>query len=145
MPQSQIFAQLVWDNELPDWPSLNGIYRGRPEKEIEVALVGDSEMTLDWADFLQRCEETWHLLLIHEGQILRETAPKIYQKHQAYFGGRWKRTPEDLLSELSLRLVCFYTDGSAHLWYKGTAAFNNLDVDLGFDFDLRVTEVRFDG
>jgi hypothetical protein len=143
--QSQIFDQFVWDNELPEWPTLNGVYRGRPEKEIEVSLVGDSEMTLDWGDFLRRSEVAWHLLMAHETRMLRDAAPEIHQKHRAYFGDRWQRPSEDLLSELSLRLVCFYPDGSAHLWYSGTGTFNHLDVDLGLDSDLRVTELRFDG
>lgn len=145
MLRSQIFEQFVWDNELPEWPTLNGVYRGRPEKEIEVSLVGDSEMTLDWADFLHACETTWHLLMAHETRILRDAAAEILRKHRAYFGDRLGRTSEDLLSELSLRLVCFYADGSVHLWYSGTATFNHLDVDIGLDSDLRVTEVRFDG
>ena len=110
-----------------------------------MALVGDSEMTLDWANFLHRSEAAWHLLMAQETRMLREAAPEIHRKHRAYFGDRWERTPEDLLSELSLRLVCFYADGSSHLWYSGTATFNHLDVDLGLDSDLRVTEVRFDG
>ncbi|MFO1441083.1 MAG: hypothetical protein U1F81_22380 [Verrucomicrobiaceae bacterium] len=145
MLQSQIFEQFVWDNELPEWPTLNGVYRGHPGKEIEVALVGHSEMTLDWATFLAKSEEALRLLMTLETRMLRDAAPEIHQKHRAYFGDRWQRTSEDLLNELSLRLVCFYTDGSAHLWYSGTATFNHLDVDLGLDSDLRVTEVRFDG
>lgn len=111
--QSQIFEQFVWDNELPEWPTLNGVYRGRPEKEIEVSLVGDSEMTLDWADFLDQSEEAWHLLMAHESRMLRDAAPEIHHKHRAYFGDRWQKNSEDLLSELSLRLV-FFTPMEAH-------------------------------
>lgn len=143
--QSDIFKQFVWDNELPDWPTLNCVYRSHPEKEIEVSLVGDSEMTLDWATFLAKSEEAWRLLITREPQMLRDAAPEIHQMHRAYFGDRWQRTSEDLLTELSLRLVCFYINGSAHLWYSGTATFNHLDVDLGLDSELRLTEVRFDG
>ncbi len=55
-----------------------------------------------------------------------------------------ERAPKDLLTELTLRLVCFYADGSVHLWYAGTAMFNHLDVDLGLDSNLRLTDVRFD-
>ena len=110
-----------------------------------MSLVGDSEMTLAWADFLQRSEATWTLILAHEARMLRDAAPEIHRMHRAYFGDRWQKTPGDLLSELSLRLVCFYCDGSAHLWYSGTATFNHLDIDLGLDSELRVTEIRFDG
>ena len=142
---SQLFGQFTLDNALPEWPTLNAVHRGLPDKAIEVSLVGDSEMTLGWQDFIQRSEAAWYLLLAHETLMLIDAAPDIYRQHQAYFGDRWAGTPEDLLKELSLRLVCFYTDGSAHLWYAGTATFNHLDVDLGLDSDLRVTEVRFDG
>jgi hypothetical protein len=143
--KSQIFEQLVWNKELPEWPILNGVFRGHKELEIEVSLVGGLDMALEWAEFLQRSEATLHLLLNHEDQILIDAAPEIHRKHQTYFGDRWEKTPLEILSELSLRLICFYRDGSAHLWYSGSAMFNHLDVDLGLDPDLRVTEVRFDG
>jgi hypothetical protein len=142
--QSQIFEQFDWDNELPEWPTLNAICRDRPDGEIEVSFVGDSEMTMDWSVFLERSEAAWQLLMPCETRLLADAAPEIYRKHRAYFVDRWESAPEDLIAELSLRLVCFYSDGSVHLWYAGTAMFNLLDVDLGLDSDLRLTEVRFD-
>lgn len=63
------------------WPTLNGVYRGHPGKEIEVSLVGDSEMTLDWATFLAKSEEAWHLLMTHEPQMLRDAAAESNQMH----------------------------------------------------------------
>jgi hypothetical protein len=142
--QSQIFAKFAWDTDLPEWPTLNAVCRDRPDREIEVSLIGDAEMTMDWSKFLERSEAAWKLLMSCETRLLADAAPEIYRKHRAYFGDRWERAPKDLLTELTLRLVCFCADGSVHLWYAGTAMFNHLDVDLGLDSDLRLTDVRFD-
>ncbi len=144
MFKSRYFHQLTLDETLPDYPCLNGFYR-RASGDVEVALIGHADMTQHWESFLRKSEDALGLILEHENKSLQAALPEIHKKHRAYFGDRWSDLPEALLKELALRLICFYTDGSVHFWYSGSAAFNHLDVDLGFNADLKLTEVRFDG
>jgi hypothetical protein len=102
-------------------------------------------MPCAWVDFLRRAEASAEALFSNEPSLLATALPSIAAEHQSYFPGRWTGSPEGLLRELSLCLLCFYTDGRAHLWYSASATFNHLDVDIGLDADLRLAEVRFDG
>jgi hypothetical protein len=142
---STLFDELAWDTDMPDYPTLNGIWRLRNGRALEVALVGEAEMPCAWVAFLRRAEASAEALLSNEPSLLASALPRITALHQSYFPGRWTGSSEALLHELSLRLLCFYTDDSAHLWYAGSAKFNHLDVDIGLDAELRVAEVRFDG
>jgi hypothetical protein len=143
-PSSTVFGDLTWDVEMPSFPSLEGCWRLADGRECEVSLTG--EWTNEgWFAFLRRAERTVTALPTAEKQILNAALARILALHRSYFPGRWTAASEALLDELSLRLVCFYDDGTVHLWYEGSAAFNHLDVDLGLDAELRVAEVRFDG
>jgi hypothetical protein len=142
---SRLFGELTWDTEMPDYPTLNGMWRLSDGRAVEVALVGKAEMSRTWIDSLQRAEASAEALLSNESRLLVSALPRIAEEHQSYYPGRLTGSPETLLLELSLRLLCFYTDDCAHLWYQGSATFNFLDVDIGVDAELRVTEVRFDG
>lgn len=144
-PPSTIFNGLAWDLEIPDYPTLNGIWRLPDGRTPDVALVGQAEMPCAWDVFLRRVEASAEALSSNESSILASALTSIAAEHQNYFPGRWTGSPSGLLRELSLSLICFYADGTAHLWYGGSAAFNHLDVDIGLDADLRLAEVRFDG
>ncbi len=113
--------------------------------KVVVGLAGEEEMPISWPTFVKRAEDSAEVLLPWEDELLHDAMTMIDELHRAYVPGRWTDSPEALLAELSLKMVAFYLDGSAHLWYQGSEVFNHLDVDIGLDVELRVEDVRFDG
>jgi hypothetical protein len=144
VPSSNLFSALAWDLSIPDYPTLNGNLT-LDGGEVEVALVGNKGMRLPWSSFLSRAEGRCGDIQRESILILEGVEKRILELHKAYFPNRWTGSARDLLNELRLRLICFYPDGTWHLWYQGSSVFNCLDVDIGLDSTSEVTEVRFDG
>ena len=142
---STIFTDLSLDTAVPSFPTVNGNWMLSDGRRVEIALIGEVNFELSWPKFLKLAEITSQQVEANEEAILRAAGPFIEQLHQSYFPGRQSRGFSPLLKELDLRLVCFYPDGTLHLWLKGSKEFNNLDVDIALGKDFTVEEVRFDG
>lgn len=144
VPSSHIFSALAWDLSISEYPMLNGnliLDHG----EVEISLVGGSGIRFSWDSFVRLAERRCGDIQRESALILERAEQQILELHEAYFPNRWTESARDLLKELRLRLVCFYPEGSCHLWYQGSTVFNCLDVDIGLDSTANVTEVRFDG